>query len=240
MDVPFAHRLPRLALMLATPALLGTLAASPAIAQPSPGPADDGRPTLTADRADALDPADDRITVTGHGFRPGTQVRVTACDPAQEPGKACDSERAEDGVRAGPDGSFARQLRLRAAFGPVDCLRTRCAVAATEVDGAGARGRDAYLPIGFRGETPGLPATWAPAPATTPGGEGSSPASPRTASPSSSVDSATSTAQDNDAHRNPWVLPAVMVGVIAVIAVIVVFVLRNRRQAGTGRGSGDK
>ncbi|MET7301367.1 neocarzinostatin apoprotein domain-containing protein [Embleya sp. NPDC005575] len=240
MDMPSACRSSRLALILAAPALVWTLAGPPGLAHASPSPTNEGGPTLTADRTGALDPNEDRITVIGRGFRPGSEVRVKTCDPAQGPDKACDSDLGEDPVRVDTDGTFGRQLRVRAAFGGVDCLHTRCAVATTKVGGGGDRSQETYLPIGFRGEAPGLPATWPPAPAVAPGDEDASAVPPAPVSPSASTDSATSSAQNNDAQRNPWILPAVMAGVIAVIAVIVVFVLRNRRQAGTGRDSGDQ
>ncbi|MYS81530.1 neocarzinostatin apoprotein domain-containing protein [Embleya scabrispora] len=240
MDMPHACRPSRLALALvAAPALIWTLAGPPGLAHATPSPTNDG-PTLTADRVGALDPTEDRIAVIGRGFRPGSEVRLKTCDPAQGPDKACDSEFGVAPVRVDTDGTFSRQLRVRAAFGPVDCLRTRCAVATTKVGGGGDRSQETYLPIAFRGETPGLPATWSAAPAVAPSGEGASAVPPSPVSPSASADSATSSAQNNDADKNPWILPAVMVGVIAVIVVIVVIVVRNRHQVGTGQGSGDK
>lgn len=240
MVMPSTGRPLRAALTLTAPLLMWTLANSPGLAHASPLPTNDGRPTLTADRTGTLDPAGDRITVTGRGFRPGSEVRVKTCDPAQGPDKACDTDLGEEPVRVDTDGSFARELRVRAAFGPVDCLHTRCAVATTKVGGGGDRSQESYLSIGFRGEVPGLPATWAPIPSATPGSDGATAAQPSPASPSSPTDSAPPSAQDTDTDENPWVLPAIMAGVIAVIAVIVVFVVRNRHQAGTGRGSGDK
>jgi hypothetical protein len=133
--------------------------------------------------------------VLGHGFAPGSQVRLKLCDPAQGPDKACDSDLGEGPVRVDTDGSFGRGLRVRAGFDSVDCLRTRCAVATTKVGGGGDRSQEAYLSIGFRGEAPGLPATWAPSPAVAPGGNGASAAPsppPPPASPSASSDSASS------------------------------------------------
>ncbi|MFI6586740.1 neocarzinostatin apoprotein domain-containing protein [Embleya sp. NPDC050493] len=230
----------RAALVLAAPALAWTLAGLPGPALASPAPTSQGGPTLTADRTSALDPAGDHITVIGRGFRPGSEVRLKTCDPAQGPDKACDSDLGVDPVRVDTDGSFGRALRVRAAFGSVDCLRTRCAVATTKVGGGGDRSQETYLSIGFRGEVPGLPPTWTPSPAPAPGSDGASAAQPAPTSPPAAADSAIPDAQDTDTDKNPWILPAVMAGVIAIIAVIVVLVVRNRRQAGTGRGSGDE
>jgi len=229
-------RRPQLAAALPAALVLAWSLAGPVAAHAAPSPTG-GQPTLTAQRTGALSPEGDVVTVTGRGYRPGVELRVLTCDPGQGPGQACDTERAGDPVRVGADGSFSREVRVRAEFGATDCLATRCAVTTSGTGDGGDASQEAYLPIGFRGEASGLPATASPASTPAPAtGQGAAPSAQPPVSPSSSIDSATTPAQDNDADKNPWVLPIVIVGVIVVLALIAVYVLRNRRKEGTKRG----
>lgn len=151
----------------------------------------DGQRTLRASRTDQLDPAGERITVSGSGYDVSKGIYVAYCvvpPPGMPPGPCGGGEdrAGASGASAwissnpppygagvatpyGPGGSFTVEVFVRPELNPAtDCRRVRCAIV-TRNDHmrSSDRSQDLFLPITFRVETPGATGP-APAPAPAP------------------------------------------------------------------------
>jgi hypothetical protein len=151
----------------------------------------DGQRTLRASRTDQLDPAGERVTVSGSGYDVSKGIYVAYCvvpPPGMPPGPCGGGEdrAGASGASAwissnpppygvgvatpyGPGGSFTVEVFVRPELNPTtDCRRVRCAIVTrNDHTRSSDRSQDLFLPITFRAESPG-PAGPAPAPAPAP------------------------------------------------------------------------
>ncbi|WP_406299011.1 neocarzinostatin apoprotein domain-containing protein [Embleya sp. NBC_00888] len=221
-----------IATLLLAWALVGL--AGPAHASGTPAA---GKATLTAEKTTGLNPAGDVVKLVGKGFTPGVRLFILPCDPAQGAGRACDMGSFGGPTEADATGSFSTDVKVAAKFGTVDCLKTRCAIATSNSANGKDRTQEVYLPIGFAGEAPGLPASPGPATAApqagAPGAGGapqSSAAAPAT-SPAASpgADTAKTSAQDEDDDSGNTGLIIGLIAAVVVVLVAVGVVVKRRR-----------
>ncbi|MFI1377990.1 neocarzinostatin apoprotein domain-containing protein [Embleya sp. NPDC020886] len=181
-----------------------------------------GQATLTAAKTTGLDPAGDVVKLVGKGFTPGVRLFILPCDPAQGAGRACDMGSFSGPTEADATGSFSADVKVAAKFGAVDCLKTRCAIATSNSANGKDRTQEVYLPIGFTGEAPGLPASPPPATAApqagAPGAGAPPAAAPKTSAAAPSNDGAVAEKTDDDDNTG------LIIGLVAAVVVLLVIV----------------
>ncbi|MFI6581478.1 neocarzinostatin apoprotein domain-containing protein [Embleya sp. NPDC050493] len=208
--------------------------ASPAHAAGTPAA---GKATLTAAKTTGLDPAGDVVKLVGKGFTPGVRLFILPCDPAQGAGRACDMGSFSGPTEADATGSFSTDVKVMAKFGAVDCLKTRCAIATSNSANGKDRTQEVYLPIGFQGEDPGLPASPPPATAAPQAGAPGAGAPKTSAAPATGAQATTApntdgtvvATEDKDDDGNGGLILGLIAAVV-VVALVVVGVLVKRRR----------
>ncbi|MYS84264.1 neocarzinostatin apoprotein domain-containing protein [Embleya scabrispora] len=201
--------------------------ASPAHATGTPAA---GKATLTAEKTTGLDPAGDVVKLVGKGFTPGVRLFILPCDPAQGAGRACDMGSFSGPTEADATGSFGTDVKVAAKFGAVDCLKTRCAIATSNSANGKDRTQEVYLPIGFRGEDPGLPASPPPATAAPQAGAPGAGAPKTSAAPPAAAPSTAPTksaAEDEDDGKGGLIIG--LIAAVVVVLVVVGVVVKRRR-----------
>ncbi|MGC0422856.1 neocarzinostatin apoprotein domain-containing protein [Embleya sp. AB8] len=196
-----------------------------------------GKATLTAAKTTGLNPAGDVVKLVGKGFTPGVRLFILPCDPAQGAGRACDMGSFAGPTEADATGSFSTDVKVIAKFGAVDCLKTRCAIATSNSANGKDRTQEAYLPIGFEGEAPGLPASPAPATAAPQAGAPGAGGAPQTsaqapaAAPSAAAGQAASksSSEKDDGDDNTGLIIGVVAAVVVVLAIAGAVVVKRRR-----------
>lgn len=213
-----------IATLLLAWALVGL--ASPAHASGTPAA---GKATLTAEKTTGLNPAGDVVKLVGKGFTPGVRLFILPCDPAQGAGRACDMGSFGGPTEADATGSFSTDVKVAAKFGTVDCLKTRCAIATSNSANGKDRTQEVYLPIGFAGETPGLPASPGPATAAPQAGAPGAGGAPQSSAASSAADTTKTSAQDKDDDSSNTGLIIGLIAAVVVVLVAVGVVVKRRR-----------
>lgn len=170
---------------------LGLLAAVAVVSPAGAAQVSDGQRTLQASRTEALDPAGERITVTGAGFDVNKGIYVAFCaipPPGMAPSPCGGGEDRAGSTGAsawissnpppyavglptpyGPGGSFTVELSIQPIIdATTDCRRVRCAIVTrNDHTRSSDRSQDLFLPVTFRAESaPSLPGTPPAGPAT--------------------------------------------------------------------------
>ncbi|HEY8340474.1 MAG TPA: hypothetical protein VIK95_11420 [Egibacteraceae bacterium] len=176
-------------------ALVAVVVAAPTAQGQEPGPVEtgDGTRTLTVSKADGLDPAGERIVVSGSGYDEDKGIYVVFClappSPDQAPtpcGGGVDTSGESGGsawvssdpppygvdlaVPYGPGGTFEVELLVAPEIAEgVDCREQPCVVGTRNDHTRSAdRSQDLFVPITFADGAPPAAATPAPTPTAAP------------------------------------------------------------------------